>query len=41
VSSGILDTYVESFDRHYAVNVRAMWLLMAAFARQLPSRGGG
>ena len=40
VSSGILDTSVESFDRHYAVNVRATWLLIAAFARQLPSRGG-
>ncbi len=40
VSSGVLDTSVESFDRHYAVNVRATWLLIAAFARQLPSRGG-
>jgi 3-oxoacyl-[acyl-carrier protein] reductase len=40
VSSGILDTSVESFDRHYAVNVRAVWLLIAAFARQLPSSGG-
>ncbi len=36
VDSGILDTTVESFDRHYAVNVRATWLLIAAFARQLP-----
>jgi 3-oxoacyl-[acyl-carrier protein] reductase len=40
VNSGILDTSVESFDRHYAVNVRASWLLIAAFARQLPSSGG-
>jgi 3-oxoacyl-[acyl-carrier protein] reductase len=40
VNSGILDTSVESFDRHYAVNVRASWLLIAAFARQLPSTGG-
>jgi 3-oxoacyl-[acyl-carrier protein] reductase len=40
VDSGILDTSVESFDRHYAVNVRAVWLLIAAFARQLPSSGG-
>lgn len=40
VDSGILDTTVESFDRHYAVNVRASWLLVAAFARQLPSDGG-
>lgn len=40
VDSGILDTTVESFDRHYAVNIRATWLLLAAFARQLPSTGG-
>lgn len=40
VESGVLDTTVESFDRHYAVNVRASWLLIAAFARQLPPAGG-
>lgn len=40
VDSGVLDTTVESFDRHYAVNVRASWLLIAAFGRQLPSTGG-
>jgi 3-oxoacyl-[acyl-carrier protein] reductase len=40
VDSGILDTSVESFDRHYAVNVRASWLLVAGFARQLPAEGG-
>jgi 3-oxoacyl-[acyl-carrier protein] reductase len=40
VDSGILDTTVESFDRHYAVNVRATWLLIAAFARRLPATGG-
>jgi 3-oxoacyl-[acyl-carrier protein] reductase len=40
VDSGILDTTVESFDRHYAVNVRATWLLIAAFAMQLPATGG-
>ena len=40
VDSGILDTTVESFDRHYAVNIRASWLLLAAFARQLPATGG-
>ena len=34
----VLDTTVESFDRHYAVNVRATWLLTAAFARQLPEQ---
>lgn len=40
VDSGLLDTTVESFDRHYAVNVRGSWLLLAAFARQLPLSGG-
>jgi 3-oxoacyl-[acyl-carrier protein] reductase len=40
VDSGFLDTSVESFDRHYAVNVRASWLLVAALARQLPPDGG-
>ncbi len=40
VDSGLLTTTVESFDRHYAVNVRATWLLLAAFARQLPAAGG-
>ncbi|MBB5833098.1 3-oxoacyl-[acyl-carrier protein] reductase [Brachybacterium aquaticum] len=36
VDSSLLDTTVESFDRHYAVNVRATWLLLKAFAKQLP-----
>lgn len=40
VDSSILDTTVESFDRHYAVNVRASWLLVASFARQVPADGG-
>lgn len=40
VNSGFLDTSVESFDRHYAVNVRAPWQLIAAFARQVPETGG-
>jgi 3-oxoacyl-[acyl-carrier protein] reductase len=40
VDSGFLDTSVESFDRHFAVNVRASWLLVAALARQLPPEGG-
>ena len=35
VDSSILDTSVESFDRHYAVNVRASWLLLKAFAEQV------
>ena len=38
--SGILDTSLESFDRHFAVNTRAAWLLIAAFARQVPADGG-
>ncbi len=40
VDSGLLTTTVESFDRHYAVNVRASWLLLKGFARQLPATGG-
>ncbi|MCZ2402152.1 SDR family oxidoreductase [Paenarthrobacter sp. Z7-10] len=38
--SSILDTTLESFDRHFAVNARASWQLMAAFARQIPADGG-
>jgi 3-oxoacyl-[acyl-carrier protein] reductase len=34
VDSGILDTTIESFDRHFAVNARAGWLLIKAFAEQ-------
>lgn len=34
VDSGIRDTTVESFDRHFAVNARATWLLIKAFAEQ-------
>lgn len=37
VGSSILDTTVESWDRHFAVNARAAWLLIRAFAQQLPS----
>ncbi|MFE9249316.1 SDR family oxidoreductase [Streptomyces sp. NPDC007088] len=37
VDSGLLDTTVESFDRHFAVNARATWLLIRAFG----SRFGG
>ncbi|GAA1952705.1 SDR family oxidoreductase [Agromyces allii] len=40
VDSGILDTSVESFDRHFAVNTRAAWLLIRAFAGQAPGPGG-
>lgn len=31
VDSGILDTSIESFDRHFAVNTRATWLLIREF----------
>lgn len=40
VDSGILNTTVESFDRHFAVNTRAAWLLIRAFAEQVPPDGG-
>ncbi|MGJ6979184.1 SDR family oxidoreductase [Aestuariimicrobium soli] len=40
VDSSILTTTVESFDRHYRVNVRATWLLLKAFAEQDPCPGG-
>lgn len=40
VDSSILTTSIESFDRHFAVNTRAAWLLIAAFARQVPADGG-
>jgi 3-oxoacyl-[acyl-carrier protein] reductase len=40
VDSSLLTTTVESFDRHYAVNVRATWLVLRAFAEQQPCPGG-
>jgi len=40
VVTGILDTTAESFDSHVAVNARASLLLIAAFARQIPTTGG-
>ena len=40
VETGVLDTTAESFDTHVAVNARASLLLIAAFARQIPSDGG-
>lgn len=36
VDSSILSTSLESWDRHFAVNARATWLLIKAFAEQLP-----
>jgi 3-oxoacyl-[acyl-carrier protein] reductase len=35
VASSVLDTTVESWDRHFAVNARAVWLLIKAFVEQL------
>jgi 3-oxoacyl-[acyl-carrier protein] reductase len=40
VDSSIDDTTVESFDRHMAVNARATWLLVRAFAAQFPGPSG-
>lgn len=40
VDSGILDTSIDGFDRHFAVNARAAWLLIRAVARQVPEGGG-
>ncbi|MFN8049669.1 MAG: SDR family oxidoreductase [Ancrocorticia sp.] len=37
VDSSILTTSIESWDRHFAVNARATWLLIKAFAEQLPT----
>jgi 3-oxoacyl-[acyl-carrier protein] reductase len=36
VDSDILSTTVESWDRHFAVNARASWQLIRAFAERLP-----
>jgi 3-oxoacyl-[acyl-carrier protein] reductase len=40
VESGLLDTTVESFDRHYAVNVRSTWLLIKAFGERFSGEPG-
>lgn len=40
VDSSILTTTVESFDRHVAVNARATWLLIKAFAEQFTDPPG-
>jgi 3-oxoacyl-[acyl-carrier protein] reductase len=41
VDSGLLDTTVESFDRHYAVNLRASWLLVKEYAERFPVTRAG
>jgi len=40
VDSGMFDTTVESFDRHYAVNVRATWLLIKAYGERFSGEHG-
>ncbi|MFB4273244.1 SDR family oxidoreductase [Nonomuraea sp. GTA35] len=40
VDSGLLDTTVESFDRHFAVNARATWLLIREFGRRFSGAHG-
>ncbi|GGN13554.1 3-oxoacyl-[acyl-carrier protein] reductase [Actinoplanes campanulatus] len=40
VDSGLLDTTVESFDRHFAVNTRASWLLIREHGRRYRGRHG-
>jgi 3-oxoacyl-[acyl-carrier protein] reductase len=40
VDSGLLDTTVESFDRHFAVNARATWLLIREYGRRFRGAHG-
>jgi len=40
VGSSTLDTTVESFDRHFAVNARATWLLIREFGRRFKAAPG-
>ncbi|WP_020138229.1 SDR family oxidoreductase [Streptomyces sp. 351MFTsu5.1] len=40
VDSGLFDTTVESFDRHFAVNTRATWLLIREFGRRFTAPPG-
>jgi 3-oxoacyl-[acyl-carrier protein] reductase len=40
VDSGLLDTTVESFDRHFAVNARATWLLIREYGRRFRGTHG-
>lgn len=41
VNSGLVDTTIESFDRHFAVNARGSWLLIREFAQRFPGEGDG
>ena len=38
VNSSILDTTIESWERHFAVNARASWWLIRAFAGRIPDQ---
>ncbi|HEX4223141.1 MAG TPA: SDR family oxidoreductase [Pseudonocardiaceae bacterium] len=40
VNSTIMDTDLESFDRHFAVNARSNWLLIREFARTFKGAHG-
>ncbi|HEX4056878.1 MAG TPA: SDR family oxidoreductase [Galbitalea sp.] len=40
IESGILDTTVENFDKHFAINSRASWLLIREFAMRLAAPSG-
>jgi 3-oxoacyl-[acyl-carrier protein] reductase len=40
VDSGLLDTTIESFDRHFAVNTRATWLLIREFGQRFRGTPG-
>jgi 3-oxoacyl-[acyl-carrier protein] reductase len=40
VDSGLLDTTVESFDLHFAVNARATWLLMREYGLRFRGQHG-
>ncbi|MGW4217560.1 SDR family oxidoreductase [Streptomyces bacillaris] len=40
VDSGLLDTTVEAFDRHFAVNARASWLLIRAYGLRFRGEPG-
>lgn len=40
VDSGLLDTTLESFDRHFAVNARATWLLIREFGHRFTATPG-
>jgi 3-oxoacyl-[acyl-carrier protein] reductase len=37
VDSGLRDTSLDSFDRHFAVNARASWLLIRELAARMPA----